>query len=106
MSTYYPDGWVVLKITTGKEVFYRVMACWRGSYTEGDAWRINSGIVAVHTEGKEITFVGHTGSKYICTEGMYGLSFYAKGILNRLIKANPDAVVEIMPEDTDWVNLV
>lgn len=54
MCTYYPDEWVVLKITTDKEVFYKVMACWRSSYTEGESWRMNSGIVAAYTSDKEI----------------------------------------------------
>lgn len=104
MCTYYPDGWVVLKITTDKEVFYKVMACWRSSYTEGESWRMNSGIVAAYTSDKEISFIGRTGSRYICRAGSYGISYYARGILERLIGSGIGKV-ELMPKDTDWVNL-
>jgi hypothetical protein len=99
-----PDNWVVLKITTEKEVLYKVLAGWSGGYLGGSSWRLNSGIVEAHEVEEGWNFIGHSGSEYICSKGQYRLRMNNAGVYNRLKKEYGD-LVELMPEDTDWSQL-
>lgn len=65
-SDYCPDAWVLFKVVTPKETIYKVLAGWYGGYTGSDSWKINSGIESYEVEGEGITFVGYSGSKYLC----------------------------------------
>lgn len=105
-NTYSPDGWVVIKIS-GDDPHYRVFGSWSGSYTTSDVWRLNSGIVraAYIEELKAYQFDGHSGSIYYCNEDSYGrLALYNQSILDGYIK-NSNNVMEVLSEDTDWVNM-
>jgi len=106
MSEYYPDNWVVLKLKQGKldSGFYKVLAGWSGGYLDGDSWRMNSGITSVVEENKSFEFYGESGSCYVCRKGAYRLTMATAGMYNKLVKAFPDKV-ELMPEDTDWLNV-
>ena len=105
MSDYIPDSWVVLKITTDYDLMYKVLAGWSGGYLTGDSWRLNSGIDIVFEREDQVDFYGNSGSLYICRKGTYGLGMGTSGIYNDLVSRFGDAV-EMMPEDTDWRNLV
>lgn len=102
---YYPDNWVVIKITENEETLYKVIAGWSGGYATGDSWRMNSGITKVEEDTDSWGFYGHSGSCYVCYKDHYGLRMNNAGIYNRLVKAFPDTV-EMMDKNTDWSKLV
>jgi len=105
MSKYFPDNWVVLKSTLGDETSYKVLGGWSGSFTWGDSWRLNSGIVKVDIGEKYITFHGHSGSEYVCHKNSYELRMNNGGICKQILEEFPDTV-EMMDKNTDWANLV
>ena len=102
---YYPDNWVVLKITENEETLYKVLGGWSGGYATSDSWRMNSGIIRVENTGLSWKFYGHSGSCYVCYKDHYHLRMNNMGIYNRLVKAFPDTV-EMMDKNTDWSKLV
>ena len=99
----YPDGWVIVKVN-GSEPHYRVFASWSGGYTNGDVWRMNSGIVKCEydEEENEYSFYGHSGSVYVCNKPGYNrISAYNYGVLDSYIKRNAMTVLE----EQDWEKL-
>ena len=103
-NEYYPDSWVILKIQNDNETIYKTLCGWSGGYTTGDSWRMNSGIVAVEKQAKLYGFYGSSGSVYWCHQGAYRLTMATSGVYNSLKEQFGDAV-ELMPEDTDWMNV-
>jgi hypothetical protein len=103
MNEHNPDNWVVLKIKEGKGTFpfYKVLAGWSGGYLDGDSWRLNSGITLIFEREDSVDFYGNSGSLYHCRKGSYGLAMSTAGIYEQL-----SSKVEMMPEDTDWKNLL
>lgn len=103
MSEYYPDNWVVLKITSDYKTLYKVLAGWSGGYTTGDSWRMNSGVTRVEISDNSWRFYGSSGSCYVCHKEQYRLRMNNVGIYNKLKEDNvPGYDVELMPENTDW----
>lgn len=108
MSEYTPDKWLVVKIEGGKfSLTYKVFACWYGGYLGSDSWKLNSGITKVTKEEDFYLFEGYSGSVYKCHKNTYGVNMYGHGVLNNIINKSKEAgvSVEIMPDDTNWVNL-
>ena len=104
-QNYFPDNWVVLKMSPGSETLYKVLGGWSGGYLDGDSWRMNSGITKVTEEGDDyLKFWGYSGSCYVCHKNSYGLRMNNSGIYNQL-KEKFGVDVELMPEDTDWEEL-
>ena len=115
MSEYTPDNWVVLKLTqqlktgnTGygrkEQVLYKVLAGWSGGYLDGDSWRMNSGITGVEKQAHLYGFYGSSGSVYWCHQGGYRLRMNNAGVYNQIKERFGDAV-ELMPEDTNWMEI-
>ena len=103
-----PDNWVVLKIKEGKDTFpfYKVLAGWSGGYLDSDMWRINSGVTEVTADGDYYLFHGKSGSTYRCHKNGYGLRTNISGIYNKFRKQREfDGQVQMMPADTDWIEL-
>ena len=108
MSDYIPDKWVVVKITGNDlPVVYKVFACWYGGWAGSDSWKLNSGITSVTQQGRVYSFEGSSGSVYECHEDCYGTNFYGLGVLNSMIeRAKKNGIeIEIMPEETDFMEL-
>ena len=117
-ADYTPDNWVVLKITNTKrsgntgygrteEVLYKVLAGWSGSYLNGNSWRINSGITLVFDREDELHFHGESGSLYRCPKGAYGLKMSTAGVYKNLcLQQEFGGQIQLMPEDTDWMELL
>ena len=110
MSEYHPHGWVVLKIIAPNETLYKVFASWSGGYTQGESWKMNSGITGCYMEvgGDYYYFTGYSGSTYACSKHAYNrINAYNQGILNQLLKDahTQNCVVTVMDEDTDWCNM-
>ena len=100
---YNPDNWVIIKIKS-KDPHYRVLAGWSGGYTIGDSWRMNSGITRVEDAGDHYNFYGSSGSCYSCHKESYTLRNNNVHIWNQLKDRYGD-LVELMPEDTDWLSV-
>ena len=104
MSSFYrPDNWVVLKFN-GDDPHYRVLAGWSGGYTTGDSWRMNSGITEVEETEEYYCFKGSSGSTYRCDKDSYMLRMNTAPTWESLKHAWRDKV-QMMPEDTDWMNM-
>jgi hypothetical protein len=107
MSEYTPDRWCVLLITAPGVKIYKVFASWSGGYTGSDSWKLNSGITRATLAQDRWEFDGSSGSVYSCHKDGYGTNGYGGAVLNNLIdnaKAQ-DAIIEIMPQDTNWAKL-
>ena len=74
MTTYNPDSFVLLKVVTKKETYFKVLGGWSGSYMYGGSWRMNSGIKSFTEDENTIYFKGFTGSIYEVPKGREGLS--------------------------------
>ena len=104
MSEYYTcDNWVVIKFK-GDDPHYRVLVGWSGGYTTSDHWRVNSGITKVTEDDMCYYFSGSSGSTYRCGKKSYMLRMNNVHGWDQLQRLHGDKV-EMMPEDTDWMNL-
>lgn len=102
MSTYYPDRWVIIKLNLVKEPkpLYKVLIGLSGSYTEGDAWRVSSGIVNINEQGDIYFIYNHSGSQYICYKESEGMNAIMDGIFNMFsqeIEKLKSGTIEIVP---------
>lgn len=105
---YHPNKWIVVRLTVraSGDVHYRVFATWSGGYTQGDSWKLNSGITTASLEDSVYSFSGTSGSVYKCHEHSYGTTVYGSGVLNSIIEQSKDTIdIEILPEDADFLNL-
>lgn len=93
MNPYTPDKWLLLKITTSSDTFYRVFATWSGGYLSGDSWRLNSGVILVTQEGSDYCFHGNTGSLYSCHKNAYGVAGSSNhGVLDKMLTVRQEGV--------------
>ena len=85
MSTYTPDVWVVLEFAgpSMDAPLYKVFAGWYGGYTQGDSWKLNSGIVQVYQDNGYYEFDGYSGSVYRCKQSDYHMSGLMRTVLER-----------------------
>lgn len=97
---YIPDKWVVLKIVYESETLYKVLGHWFGGFTDGDRWRLNSGITRVKADSNFYHFYGHSGSVYVCSKRTYGLTVMTSEIVRKMQSRFPNQV-EVL-EDRDW----
>ena len=83
MQTYTPDTWVILLFDYpdyGK--VHKVFAGWYGGYTQGDSWKLSSGIKTFVNEGKFYSSLQESGSTYNLYKQYERLSGYQHGLLN------------------------
>ena len=99
---YTCDNWVVIFINAG-DPHYRVLTGTSGGYASGDSWRMNSGIVRVEEVDGSFIFYGASGSAYSCSKNSYCLRMNNAHIWAQLQEKHGDKV-QMMDEDTDWVN--
>lgn len=108
MSDYYPDRWVVVKITgPDSSAIHKVFACWFGGYAGSDSWKLNSGITSAVLEGWCYDFKGSSGSVYSCHRDSYGTNMYGMSVLSNMITkaAENGIVIEILSENTNWLEI-
>jgi len=109
MSDYHPDKWVGVKISGYEDSppIYKIFACWYGGYAGSDSWKLNSGITKATLIKNCFQFEGSSGSVYFCSKSMYGISGYGHGVLSTMINqgAENGITIEILPEDTNWLEL-
>jgi hypothetical protein len=84
-----PHGWVVLRITQPNETYYKIFASWRGSYIEGESWRLSSGsqeFPKLSDCGKYWVWKQESGSCYhLPLHGEDGYTFYTAKVLANII---------------------
>ena len=97
--TYKPDNWVVVKSPADGHM--RVLAGWFGGYTQGDSWRMNSGITKCEETEYTFEFYGSSGSVYSCDKSLYGLRTNNSHIWRKLEELG----WELVGEDSDWANM-
>ena len=97
--TYNPDNWVVVKSPTDGHM--RVLAGWSGGYTQGDSWRLNSGITKCEETEDTFEFYGSSGSVYSCNKDSYRLRMNNASVWYQLEELG----WELMDEDNDWLNM-
>lgn len=100
-----PDNWVVLKIVTETETFYKILAGWSGGYLSGSSWKLNSGIFKVEEDENYFYFHGFSGSIYKCHKESYCLRTNNFHVWDMLKAKFPDSI-SIMDEDTNWKELI
>ena len=100
---HLPDNWVVIKIK-GDDPHYRVLAGWSGGYAQGDSWKLNSGIVKADDTDQHWLFYGNSGSVYHCHKDAYGLRMNNAHVWGNIKNLHGDKV-EMMTEDTNWMNM-
>lgn len=108
MIQYFPDKWVVVKITGGENPpVHKVFACWYGGYAGSDSWKLNSGITKVSYKEKVFSFEGSSGSVYECLANCYGTNMYGMSVLQNMIaNAAKNAItIEILPEETIFTEI-
>lgn len=107
MSQYTPDRWCVVKFTREGQVTYKVLAGWRGGFTDPDYWKLNSGCTRCIEEDGFLCFEGYSGSTYYCRKTAYGMTSLTQGVYNRFKKKIEETndLIELMPENTDFLNL-
>lgn len=108
MNEYNPDCWVVLKIVSIKDdntIFYRLLSGWIGGYAQSDAWRLNSGISKIEDCETYYNVHGKSGSVYRCGKNSYRLSALTFSKYTEWQKTLGEENIQMMPEDTDWLNL-
>ena len=100
---YTPEEWILVRINAEKP-FYKVFGAWKGSYLNGDAWQMNSGVVKVEEDETYYYFHGESTSIYKCHKDRYGIrSMYNQGIINNYQKASKGKIEPIfdMPDVTN-----
>ena len=96
MSTYTPDVWVVLELTSPKETIRKVFAGWYGGFAGSDSWKLNSGITQTRRSGDWLEFEGYSGSTYHCHAKSYKMSGLMHSVLARwMSQADKDGDVQI-----------
>lgn len=75
MSTYTPDCWELLRITTTDgEVIDKVIAGWYGGFAGSNSWKISSGIESVIEHDDHYEMPQSSGSTYLCGKGTRRMS--------------------------------
>ena len=104
-----PDKWVVLKITNELETIYKVFGSWAGGYTDGDRWKINSGISSVEEDADHYYFMGYSGSCYKCHKKRYGImTSFSHSVLDNLVdKASEASIgIDILLDNINFIELL
>ena len=79
---YTPDKWVIVEITRKDGASHRrVLGSWYGGFTQGDSWRMSSGVEEVIDDGDYFRIKNTSGSTYHCHKKANGMSGYSMGVL-------------------------
>ena len=102
---YTPDRWMVVKLESPQNTHYRVFATWKGGYTSGDSWRLNSGISSVTEDKTHYYFNGQSGSVYKCHKEMYGTIVYGQSVMADIIERHKENVSITVLDDQNWMEM-
>ena len=102
MSTYTPDCWELLKITSKEHgTIYKVIAGWHGGFAGSDYWKISSGIEKVIEHEDHFELPQSSGSTYLCYKNsrrmnMLMMSTYSD--FSRKLNESGSAKMELLQE--------
>lgn len=108
VTNYYPEEWVIVKIT-GTDPHYRIFGSWRGGFATSDSWRLNSGVVSCTQEEDCYVFHGHSGSTYTCHSNGYGIRSPWNGSVLSDYCSKSQGTMEVVEEipsnllEFDWI---
>lgn len=99
-----PDKWVVLEVIDDEgKTFHKVFASWSGSYTEGESWRLNSGVDRVETFKDSFLVHSESGATYRLHKEMYGVAGLGNyGVLKSLEEKFPDRIKVLDKAPDTW----
>ena len=105
---YFPDRWIMVRLTSDKGIHHRIFASWSGGYLTADSWKLNSGVTNIAETEDSYSFEGSSGSIYHCRKNSYGSTGYGAGVLDNLITRSLEhgVVIEPIPEETDFTSIV
>ena len=95
--SYYPDGWFLVQINNREIQYYKIFGSWAGGYLDGDAWRMNSGVVKCEYKDNRYLFYGASGSIYSCHEESYGRTTAYNGQILQDIIQNSHGTIQAIP---------
>ena len=117
-SLYFPDNWQLVRVIPKdtSAIYYRILAGWSGSFIYGSSWKLSSGFGPVRNgtfgckqvidEGNDPEGFGlygdswrvpqSSGSVYILRENSEQPSMATAGVLESVMKSNPDVKLEIV----------
>jgi len=103
--TYNPDCWVILLLNSDFP-HYRILASWYGGYTNGDSWKMSSGITKVVDHDNHYEIHNTSGSIYNCIKGAERMSSLAEGTYryySEQAKSMGDFEITVVDySDIDW----
>ena len=92
MTTYKPDKWVIIEVTTPDGIYKKILSSWYGGFADGDSWRLSSNIDNVTEEQHYYEFETYTGSIYHCFKDNIGMSLYTQSIYDGWLQDLPDGI--------------
>ena len=93
---YTPDGWQILKLAfPGKAVYYRILAGWGGGYTQGQSWKLSSGITGIQETDDCYVIINASGSVYNCRKTSNRMLGMMGGILSSVQNEHPEAITVV-----------
>jgi hypothetical protein len=95
MSTYTPDRWKIIKLTSAEGSHYRIFATWSGSYLGGASWKLSSGCTGCYKDSRWFCLPQSSGSLYKIHEEAEGITGAWHGILAQLQKLAPEQKITI-----------
>jgi hypothetical protein len=102
MSTYTPDCWELLKITSPEHgVIYKVIAGWYGGFAGSNSWKISSGIENVVEHEDRFEMPQSSGSVYVCYKSsrrMSGLMMDIYVSFKKKLSESGAATMELLTE--------
>lgn len=89
---YTPDCWQVVEFKSGdNEPIRKVMGGWYGGFSNGDSWRLSSGIESVTETDNCYIVKNYSGSTYECHKNAERMSGYMMGIYSGWEKQAEDS---------------
>lgn len=97
-SLYQPDSWQLIHVIPKdtSAAYYRILAGWSGSFMYGSSWKLSSGCEQVIDEGDSWRVPQSSGSVYILRKNSEGDKLSTFGVLEDLMRDNPDVKLEIV----------
>lgn len=91
---YAPDLWSLVEIVGTEETIIKVLATWYGGFSDGDRWKLSSGITHTENLGESIYEMhNYSGSVYTGYKENYGMGGYTTQVLeNFILQAGPGRI--------------
>lgn len=99
---YFPDSWVLIKVTDEENVSHRVLAGFIEKPRHSDDWRISKAITNVSMDDGTYSFVCSSGSTYYCRSFQYNLNEDLYNIW-RAVRSQKEDCVELLKDRHNWL---